>query len=423
MAWVEKLPSGKWVGRYRDTKGVRRSAGTFAHKAAALRAANVKEEDVRRSMRRNPDAHRQTWGDWCETWWPSRAIEASTEKRDRSRREQHLKPRWSDVPLGQITRHDVKAWAADLRRSGLSNSTVLKIVALFSASLNAAVDAEILTANPALRLKLPPAAATKDRYLEHDEHDAIVAYLPTLEDQLIAHTLAYAGLRIGELSALRRNRVITAHGRGRITVAESYDDETSTFKPYPKGKRPRSVPIDDWLCELFEDHFARHPGKPGDLVFFSPQGGVLRRSNWDNVFRSSVEAAAVHLSDGGAGVTIHVLRHTFCSWLVIAGISLARVQELAGHESAVTTQRYAHLAPVNHDEIHAALGRPRELAPVVRGEVVGGGRGAAATHLPHADVISAQPGGLVARSEAVGPVGLEPTTRGLKDHNGDSDQV
>lgn len=399
MAWVEKLPSGKYAGRYRDAHGKRRSAGTFPHKAAALRAANVKEDAVRVSLKKNPDAHKQTWGEWCETWWPSRAIEASTERRDRSRRDQHLIPRWSDVPLGQITRHDVKAWAADLRRNGrtggqpLSNSTVLKVVALLSASLNAAVDAEILTANPALRLGLPPAAATKDRYLEHDELDAIVVQLPTLEDRLVAHTLAYVGLRMGELSALRRSRVITERGRGRITVAGSYDDETSTFKPYPKGKRPRSVPIDDWLCELLEEHFARHPGKPNDLAFTAPGGTVLRRSNWDNIFRAAVQAASDSLSDGGAEVTIHTLRHTFCSWLAIAGVEMIQIRDLAGHQSIVTTQRYSHLAPVDHSVVHAALGRPAVLPPVVRGEIVTDRPGGPAPRLPHGGEKSPQPVG------------------------------
>lgn len=409
MAWPEKLPSGKWCGRYRDAYGNSRSAGTFSHKAAAVRAANAKEAEVRKSLTKNPDAHKQTWGEWCEKkWWPSRTVEPGTVKRDASRRDQHLMPRWRDVPLGQITRHDVKAWAADLRagkapdgseRKPLANSSVQRVVHLFSASLVAAIDAEVLVTNPAARLRLPPSDATKDRFLEHDEYDAIVDNLPDA-DQLVMHVLTYSGLRIGELSALQWRRVDLVSGQ--IVVAASFDDETGEFKAYPKGRKARVVPIDAWLCELLSAHREDIDGKPRTLVFARPDGSPLRRSNWDNTFRRAVGLTNLGTDEQYIPVepvSIHDLRHTFCSWLVQAGVSLAKVGKLAGHESPMTTQRYAHLQPTNQDEIHTALGRPGGVAP----------------RLPHGEPGTGALEQRVARSELVGPVGIEPTTRGLKE--------
>ena len=47
---------------------------------------------------------------------------------------------------------------------------------------------------------------------------------------------------------------------------------------------------------------------------------------------------------GLEGVTLHTLRHTFASQLVMAGVLLREVQELMGHQSYETTLQYAHVA-------------------------------------------------------------------------------
>src|SRR5690606_21283724 len=115
--------------------------GTFAHKSAALRAANAKEAEVRKGMTADAEAYKQTWQTGADKWWPTRGVEPSTLKADRVRRKKHLDGRWGSVPLGSITRQDVKAWAADMAAEGTGAATIQRAVHLFSASLNAAVDA------------------------------------------------------------------------------------------------------------------------------------------------------------------------------------------------------------------------------------------------------------------------------------------
>jgi site-specific recombinase XerD len=60
-------------------------------------------------------------------------------------------------------------------------------------------------------------------------------------------------------------------------------------------------------------------------------------------FEKSLKLAGI--TGGMAGVTWHSLRHTFGSWLTMAGVDLRTVQVLLGHKDIKTTMRYAHLAP------------------------------------------------------------------------------
>jgi len=374
VAWAEKLPSGRYRGMFRDALGRRRSAGTFTHKPRAERAAAAREEQARRSIFADSEAYRRPWGEWCDEWWPTREVEASTEIVDAGRRRVHLDPRWATVPVGAIRRHDVKEWAASMRRAGVGPGTVQHAVHLLSASLNAAVDNEIIESNPASRIKLPGSAQAQERYLTLEEYAAVVEELPTSYDQLLVEMLAYTGLRWGEVAGLHWNRVDL--GRGLVRVVETYDERSGVIKAYPKSRRLRSVPLTRRLVtQLAEVDRTSECGlqhKVGvcrsGLVFTSDEGNVVRNSNWSSrVWRPAVERAAI------GHCRIHDLRHTYASWLLQAGRPLAEVGQLLGHVSPATTQRYAHLAEAPYDAVLAALES-----------------GVAAPRLPHVDEVGAR---------------------------------
>ena len=401
MAWSEKLPSGRYRGVYRDAHGRRRSAGVFTHKAKAERAAAVAEEKARRNIWSDPDAARRTWGEWCAEWWPTRTVEPGTLARDVSRRDQHLMPQWGKEPVGGINRQAVKAWCMSLLAGGLSPSTVEKCKALLSASYVAAMDAGIVDNNPAARIRLPKPPPAQEVYLTHDEVDELGGEFPTLFDKIVVDTLAYTGLRFGELAGLHRDRVDWQ--RGRVRVVETFDEREGDMKAYPKGRRVRDVPVPGWLLAQWETlpivaprcGLTHRAGRcRGPLLFTSPEGHVLRLSNWSERFRATVELVGLE------HVRVHDLRHTYASWLIQEGRSVAEVGRLLGHVSPITTQRYSHLGEQDHEGILAALGAPRL-------PLEGDAPAVAILQTP--------------RSSPVGPVGLEPTTRGLKVRSGGLD--
>lgn len=347
MAWSEKLPSGKYRGLYRDGAGKKRSAGTFSHKAMAVREAAAQEVKARKKMWSDPDAYKMKWSAWADQWWQVRDVEPSTLKRDESRRRVHLDPKWSTTPLGSIRRIDVKAWAAEMKAAGVGPSTIQRAVHLFSASLGAAVDAEILEFNPANRIKLSKGALAEARFLEPDEYESIREQLPTEFDQLVSDFLLDTGVRWSELAGLHRNRV--DFKRKTIRIVETFSETGGTIKAYPKGKRLRDIPMSDRLAKALKARFDEIPaatdcGVPhragrcrSGLVFTTPSGTPLRNSNWAPIWREAVKASEVDHARP------YDLRHTFASWLLQDGVSLDEVRQLLGHLSTQTTAIYAHL--------------------------------------------------------------------------------
>jgi site-specific recombinase XerD len=77
----------------------------------------------------------------------------------------------------------------------------------------------------------------------------------------------------------------------------------------------------------------------GDFVFHRPDG-----STWSDIgdsIEDLVEAAGLQKNEAPQRLTPHSFRHTFASWLAIAGVSLRRIQELLVHKSVTTTERYS----------------------------------------------------------------------------------
>lgn len=356
-SWIEQLPSGNWCARYTIPSGKKRSAGTFKHAARARKEAAIAEGKAADLGWKDPKAALRTWGAWCDEWWPTRGVEPGTLQREESPRRKYLMPRWGTVPLIEITRHDVKAWVTTMTavgpgKPGLSPRTARRYLNIFTASLTAAVDNEILTSHPALKIKFANGQVDVRRYLTAAEQSKLLDVIPD-EAQGLVNTMLGTGMRWGEALGLEIGRV--DFRRGYIRVAHVWDARNRRVKDYPKGKKIRDVPIPDWVAAYLKEAIG---GRTQGFVF-------AERHDIDN-WRKRVWEVAV--KESGIGHTrIHDLRHTYASVLLQDGVSLAEVGRLLGHVSAATTQIYAHLAETPRADVLRAL-----KAPVrARGEDVG----------------------------------------------------
>ena len=372
MAWAEKLDSGLWRGRYRNKRGQKlRTPETYSSEARAKREAGALENDSRKPGWRDPKLGELTWAEWRIEWERLREIEGSTKQNERSMIDLWIAPYWNDWALSEITSRDVQAWLKQLRETNiavtkegkpneeepryLATSTVKRYLTPFVSSLSAAMDAGMIPANPAYRMKLPPSVEPDRVFLTKEEYGALVDAIPNESDKAICDFLVTTGVRFGELAGLHVNRLDVTNGVVRIQ--EVWDG--ANIKPYPKGRRGRNVPLTGESLTYWNQPTSVRCGLPhregkcrSGLAFPPRRGKVLDDRNFTrDVLKPALKAA--ELDD--LGFTLHDFRHTYASWLAQDGIPLGRIADLLGHASTSTTEIYAHFQPSKSKDVESAL--------------------------------------------------------------------
>lgn len=363
MGWTENR-DGRWRGVYRDATGRKHHSPLFMHHSAADDWQREQQSKVTAGVWRDPRRGQVPLRDFVPLWLDARHVEHTTGASDAGRLAVIL-AEFGDTPLEHITPLVVAGWLKRLS-AGRASGTVAKYQRLLSSILQAAVIDQRLDANPCRNLpKRGGVSAAREVYLTHGQVAAVLDQLGE-PARTVVHTLAYTGLRWGELTGLHKGRVDFL--RRTLTVAETMTEvgRDRRLKPYPKGKTTRHVPLPSHLVAALAQHLATHPafacGLPAEgrhrctgLMFTAPEGRragePLSRHWWARAyFAPAVAAANQKLAANGralipAGVRVHDLRHTYASWVAQAGVPLRVLQYRLGHASITTTERYAHFLP------------------------------------------------------------------------------
>ena len=312
----------------------------------------------------------------AEKWTASKVgLKASTRAVYAAVMEDHVLPRWRDVPLSAIGHEDVQSWVADLVAKGLSGAHVRKIVGVvFGGVLGLAVRANRLPANPAAGVEMPRAKSKPKRYLTADQVEIMAAAAATLpagrprlasnasfaQYRLVVFILAYCGLRWSEVAALRIGAVDLTTRRITVSAAVVEVDGTGLVWDTPKSHEARWVSIPRFLVDDLQDHVGKR--QPEELLFRSPDGSVMRNRKARRAWFNGAAATA-----GVAGLTPHELRHTAASLAVSAGANVKAVQRMLGHASAaMTLDLYADLFDDDLEAVAERLDVLRETARVAR---------------------------------------------------------
>jgi integrase/recombinase XerC len=266
-----------------------------------------------------------------------------------------------DPPLQRITARRLRRFLSR-RHEAVAASSLARTASAIRQFFDFCTARGWIDKDPSLRVRQPKVPKRLPRPLSEAEADAVVGAPDgsqpadpqtgvTLDtrDRAILELLYGAGLRIAELCGLRpidldlRQRTVRVMGKG----------QKERIVPFPK---PTAEALGHWLKERRERFYSEQP--PSDFpdpdtapLFLGRRGTALGPRSVRRRLRQASQRAGV-----AGRVHPHRLRHSFATHLLEGGADLRAIQELLGHASLSTTQKYTavsltHLEAV-YDKAH-----------------------------------------------------------------------
>jgi integrase/recombinase XerC len=227
----------------------------------------------------------------------------------------------------------IRGFVARLHREGLAKASVARKLSAVRSFLKHAVRLGVIDVSPAEGIPTPKQSKLLPKHLTVDEMFTLLDSVAgddvaALRDRALLEFLYATGLRVGELAALDLDDV--DHSGGLVRVLG-------------KGNKERIVPYGGKAqASLLRWLSVSEPLRLGDgdvnALFLNLRGTRLTDRSVRRILDRRMLQAAI-----AAHVSPHALRHTFATHMLGAGADLRAIQELLGHASLSTTQRYTHV--------------------------------------------------------------------------------
>lgn len=240
--------------------------------------------------------------------------------------------RTDETVLNEIDTLAVRGFLNHLHRLGMDRSSMARKLAAVRSFFRFLCRQNYVSQNCAKAVRTPKQNRKLVGVLERDEMDRLLNgpfedSPPGRRDYAIYELLYATGLRVGELTNVRLGdldleaRTILVLGKGRKERIVLFGDQAHRALLLYLEVRSRFVKAED-------PHF----------LFLNLRGRQLSPTRIRQILRNHVKKIALPRS-----VTPHIFRHSFATHLLNSGADLRFIQELLGHSSLSTTQKYAHL--------------------------------------------------------------------------------
>jgi integrase/recombinase XerC len=259
----------------------------------------------------------------------------------------------------------IREYLAWLAGAGEKSSSLARKLAALRSFYRFLVRTGRASYNPAQDVRTPRLPRYLPRILSKDDANALMEFpegvtVSALRDRAILEVLYSTGARVSELVALDAGDVVPAEGVVRLRG---------------KGRKERIVPIGAVALDAIGAYHARRSAILRDSpVMKSSDHPVFTNSAGQRLTTRTVARIVAKYSrrlPGGA-VSPHALRHSFATHLLDEGADLRAIQEMLGHASLNTTQKYTHLAADQllavYDQAHpraaGEAGRKRRIGKI-----------------------------------------------------------
>ncbi|MEN9481631.1 MAG: hypothetical protein RLZZ298_3026 [Pseudomonadota bacterium] len=242
----------------------------------------------------------------------------------------YWKTHYGHHPVQDITKRQLSQHIETRRIQGKSNSTINREISILSASINYAIRRwgwNIQNPAAGLHLKTPEGRL---RWLTRQEANTLLdaaeqSDAPHLYDFILI--ALNTGMRKTEILQLETHRIDQKEKRIHLEGTHTKN-----------GKR-RIIPLNETANAAISSRIRwnHENGITGPRLFLQRNGKPVVQIS--TAFTNAVRKTTIQ------DFRLHDLRHTFASWLISEGVTLAELRDLLGHSSIKQTERYAHLAP------------------------------------------------------------------------------
>ncbi|BFU95028.1 MAG: Tyrosine recombinase XerC [Nitrospira sp.] len=240
------------------------------------------------------------------------------------------------VDPGTLSREAVRAYLQWLDRGGIRRSSLARKLASLRSFYRFLVRDGLVARDPTRDIRTPKQPKLLPRVLTKEEAAAVMAGSSTKRPQsardcALLETLYSTGARVSEVVALDLEDV--RHSDGIVHLRG-------------KGRKERLVPIGDVALRAIGEYLTQHPipSRPAGSSK-QPRLPLFRNRLGGRLTTRSVARIVARHSSGltGGSVSPHTLRHSFATHLLDEGADLRSIQEMLGHASLSTTQKYTHV--------------------------------------------------------------------------------
>lgn len=235
-----------------------------------------------------------------------------------------------------ITEFTIRGYLITIRKAGLKSTSIARKLEALKMFFDFLISIKRHSSNPARQIDPIKTEPYRAEYLSEEEARYLIEQtwpgdqFRALRNKAMLEIFYDCGLRLAELTSLN---------------LKSLDFSSSLIRVLGKGSKFRQVPIGRSTMQVVSDYLIERSRllaiieKPNEqAVFINTRGGRMTPRSIGRIVKEYLQKCSEK-----TGLSTHSLRHSFATHLLTAGANLRAVQQMLGHSSLKTTQKYSHI--------------------------------------------------------------------------------